>query len=147
VFAATFCHRARNYFFCNSPCGTAGLRQRTGFGWQAKPMLEQTGAWSAASREQFTHASVHRLQFGGPLCTETSSGAPRGAISRSAANEAPAASKAAVAIAMVKSENRIRFTSPFLPLPNKTKQCEGRHPEAATSFPARVPSLSGPAKA
>jgi hypothetical protein len=109
VFAATFCPGARGYFFRGSLCGRAGLRQRTGFGWQAKPMLEQTGASPAASREQLTHSSVHRLQFGGPLCTEISSGAVRGGISSSAANEALAARKAAAATAMVKSENRCMF--------------------------------------
>jgi hypothetical protein len=110
VFAATFCHRVGSYFFCGSLRGTAGLRQRTGFGWQAKPIFEQTGASPAASREQLTHSSVHRLQFGGPLCTETSSGAARGGILRSAANAAPAASKAADAIPIVKSE-KLRMSS------------------------------------
>src|SRR3981081_3557913 len=100
VFAATFCHRARDYFFCGSLCGMAGLRQRTAAGWQAKPILEQTGASPSASREQLTHSSVQRLQFGGPWW-EMSSGTVRGGILRSAANEAPAASKAAAASAMV----------------------------------------------
>jgi hypothetical protein len=75
-------------FCCGSLCGMAGPRQRTGCGWQAKPILEQTGASPAAPREQFTHSSVHRLQFGGPWCTEMSPGAVRGGISRSAANAA-----------------------------------------------------------
>ena len=66
-------------------------------------MLEHTGASPAAPREQLTQSSVHRLQFGGPLCTETSSGAVRGVILRSAANEAPPTSKAA-ATAMAKSK-------------------------------------------
>jgi hypothetical protein len=84
-----------------------GLRQRTAWGWQANPMFEHTGGSSSPPREQFTHSSVHRLQFGGPLWTEMSSGAGRGGTLSSAANEAPAARNAAAATAMVKSENRI----------------------------------------
>src|SRR4051812_30465548 len=99
----------RSYFSRGSLCGMAGLRQRITLGWQANPMLEQTGAWSAASREQLTQSSVHRLQFGGPLCTERSSGAVRDGISSSAANAAPAASRAAEATAIIKSGNRMTF--------------------------------------
>jgi hypothetical protein len=61
------------------------------WGWQAKPMLEQAAGASWASREQLTQLSVHRLQFGGPFCIETSSGTRRGGISISAARAAPPA--------------------------------------------------------
>jgi hypothetical protein len=60
-------------------------RQRIALGWQATPMLEQTAGSPLAPREQLTQSSVHRLQFGGPDCTETSFGATRGGIGRSAA--------------------------------------------------------------
>jgi len=61
-------------------------RQRTALGWQENPMLEQTGAAPSALRVQFTQSSVHRLQFGGPLCTEVSCGGAGGfGISMSAA--------------------------------------------------------------
>jgi hypothetical protein len=73
-------------------------------------MLEHTGASSAVVREQLTQSSVHRLQFGGPLCTETSSGAVRDGISSSAANAAPAASKAADASRRIKRDRRMALT-------------------------------------
>ena len=58
--------------------------QRIALGWQAKPMLEQTGASPSAPRAQLTHSSVHRVQFGGPFCIETASTGLRGGISSSA---------------------------------------------------------------
>ena len=47
--------RLPDHFFAEPPCGTAGLMQRMACGWQAKPMLEQTGGSPSAPREQFTH--------------------------------------------------------------------------------------------
>ena len=57
-------------------------------GWQAKPMLEHVGGAPSATRVQLTQSSVHRLQFGGPACIETSPGTLgvlRGGIASSAA--------------------------------------------------------------
>lgn len=45
----------------------ARLRQVIALGWQAMPMLEQTGSALLSSRAQFTQPSLHRLQFGGPF--------------------------------------------------------------------------------
>ena len=42
---------------------------------------------------------------------------------------------------------RVHFTRLFLPLLNKTGECEALLPEAATSVPTQAPGLSGPAKA
>src|SRR4051812_29719398 len=82
-------------------------------------MLEQTAASPSAPREQLTHSSVHRLQFGGPLYIEICSGAVRGGISSSAANEAPA-SNTAVRTGMAKVETRI--PSPCAASP-QSKRC------------------------
>ena len=64
-------------------------RQRIALGWQAKPMLEHTAGSRLVPRVQLTHSSVQRLQFGGPVWTETSFGIAlgmaRGGMARSAA--------------------------------------------------------------
>jgi hypothetical protein len=39
------------------------------------------------------------------------------------------------------------FTNPFLPSPNKTRECAALRPEAATSSPTRAPGFSGLAMA
>jgi hypothetical protein len=59
-------------------------------GWQAKPMLEQVGEAPLVSRVQLMQSSVHRLQFGGPVCIETldALGALRGGMASSAATAA-----------------------------------------------------------
>ena len=62
----------------------AGSEQRIALGWQATPILEQTGASVSASRVQLTQPSVHRLQLGGPFCMEKLSAGGRGGISSSA---------------------------------------------------------------
>ena len=54
-------------------------------------MLEQAGEAPPAPRVQLTQPSLHRLQFGGPVCTEKSLdwlGALRGGIGSSAATAA-----------------------------------------------------------
>ena len=48
-------------------CAYGAPRQRIALGWQAKPVLEQTGASPLPPRVQLTHSSVHRAQFGGPV--------------------------------------------------------------------------------
>jgi hypothetical protein len=93
-------YRARNCVIAARPAawltglrpGRRQSRQRTGLGWQEKPMLEQTGAAPSAPRAQLTQSSVHRLQFGGPVCTETPCGGAAGfGISISAASLVAAA--------------------------------------------------------
>src|SRR5436190_13629541 len=78
--------------------------QRIALGWQAKPMLEQTGASPSAPREQLTHSSVQRTQFGGPFCIETFSetGRRRG-ISSSAASRLAGVSVDGVTKANIKT--------------------------------------------
>ena len=56
-------------------------------GWHAKPMLEQVGEAPLVPRVQLMQSSVHRPQFAGPACIETSDafGVLRGGMASSAA--------------------------------------------------------------
>jgi hypothetical protein len=104
-------------------------RQRIALGWQAKPALEQTGASSLAPRVQLTQSSVHRAQFGGPVCTETSLGfslgislgtcfwislgAIRGGIASSAAARAPQPARTMVSVSTRRADKARRSRMAF----------------------------------
>ena len=59
-------------------------------GWQAKPMFEQIAGAPSAPRVQLTQSSVHRAQFDGPVCTETSLGIALGTMRGGMASSAAA---------------------------------------------------------
>src|SRR5258708_8374836 len=90
----------------------AELTQRIALGWQAIPMLEQTGASPSAPRVQLTHASVQRAQFGGPFCIDTfSEGGRRAGMSSSAARRLAVATADAVTKANIKAKRRMPLSA------------------------------------
>ena len=52
------------HFAGGAGSGGRGARQRIACGWQATPILEQSGGRPPGSRAQMTQSSVQRVQFG-----------------------------------------------------------------------------------
>jgi hypothetical protein len=50
--------------FAGAGSGRSGARQRMACGWQATPILEQSGGPPVGSRAQMTQSSLQRAQFG-----------------------------------------------------------------------------------